>query len=239
MNTNGLLFVVLPYVAAAIAVIVSVLRWRRHPFTVSALSSQLLESRKLFWGSVPFHWGITFILLGHLAALLMPGGFELWNGEPIRLYILEATGLALALWAGFGLAVLIARRVTQARIRAVTSRMDLVVLALVGVQIVTGIWIAVGHRFGSFWGTSVFVPYIRSLIVFRPEPELVAALPIILKTHVVAFWVFLVLFPFTRLVHIITVPFGYLTRPWQRVIRLRREEWAYHPGAPKLSRKVR
>jgi len=239
MNADYLLFVVAPYVAATLAVVVGVLRRRRHPFTVSALSSQLLESRQLFWGSVPFHWGISLILVGHLAALVIPGGFELWNGEPIRLYILEATGLALALWAGFGLTVLVVRRLTQARIRAVTSRMDLVVLAVVAVQIVTGVWIAVGHRFGSFWGTSVFVPYIRSLILFRPEPELVSALPIILKTHVVTFWVFLALFPFTRLVHIVTVPFGYLTRPWQRVVRLRREEWAYHPGSPKPIRRVR
>ena len=156
MNVDDLLFVVAPYVAVTLAVVIGVLRWRRHPFTVSALSSQLLESRKLFWGSVPFHWGISLILVGHFAALVIPGGFELWNGEPIRLYILEATGLALALWAGFGLTVLIVRRLTQARIRAVTSRMDLIVLIVIAVQIVTGIWIAVGHRFGSFWGTSVF-----------------------------------------------------------------------------------
>jgi len=239
MNVDDLLFVVAPYVALTLAIVIGVLRWRRHPFTVSALSSQLLESRKLFWGSVPFHWGISLILVGHLAALVIPGGFELWNGEPIRLYILEATGLALALWAGFGLTVLIVRRLTQARIRAVTSRMDLIVLIVIAVQIVTGVWIAVGHRFGSFWGTSVFVPYIRSLFIFRPEPELVAALPIILKTHVISFWVFLALFPFTRLVHIVTVPLGYLTRPWQRVVRLQREEWVYHPGAPKVIRRVR
>ncbi len=238
-SADILLFVVAPYVALALAIVVGVLRRRRHPFTISALSSQLLESRKLFWGSVPFHWGISAILVGHLAALVFPRGIELWNGEPIRLYLLEVTGLALALWAGFGLAMLITRRITEARIRAVTSPMDLVVLGVIALQIVTGIWIAVGHRFGSFWGTSVFVPYIRSLLTFQPKPELVVALPIILKTHVITFWVFLVLFPFTRLVHIVTVPFGYLTRPWQRVVRLSREEWVYHPTAKRVLRRVR
>jgi nitrate reductase gamma subunit len=117
--------------------------------------------------------------------------------------------------------------------------MDLVVLAVIGVQLVTGIWIAVGHRFGSFWGTSVMVPYMRSLLVFQPEPELVAILPVVIKTHVVTFWVFLAVFPFTRLVHIVTVPFGYLIRPWQRVVRLERERWVCYPDAPEVIRRVR
>lgn len=230
---NQILFVVFPYVAITLAVVVSVIRWRRHPFSVSAVSSQLLESRKLFWGSVAFHWGITLVLLGHLAALLVPSGFELWNGAPLRLYLLEATGLALGLWALFGVSVLIYRRLTTSRVRAVTTPMDLVVLAVILVQVVTGVWIAVGYRWGSFWGTSVFVPYIRSLLTFQPRPELVEPLPFVLQLHAFAFFVFLALFPFTRLVHIVTVPLGYLTRPWQKVVRMKRTPYVYHPAADK------
>ena len=113
MNTDEILFVALPYAAFAVAVIVTIARWRRHPFTVSSVSSQLLESRKLYWGSISFHWGLSLILLGHLLALIVPRGFELWNGEPLRLYLLEITGLALGLWAGFGVAVLIWRRLSS------------------------------------------------------------------------------------------------------------------------------
>ncbi|MDH3518150.1 MAG: respiratory nitrate reductase subunit gamma, partial [Acidimicrobiia bacterium] len=188
---NQLLFVVFPYVAIALAIVVSVIRWRRHPFSVSALSSQLLESRKLFWGSVSFHWGISLVLVGHLAALLVPRGFELWNGEPARLYLLEATGLALGLWALFGVGVLIYRRISVRRVQAVTSPLDVAVLALILVQVVTGVWIALGYRWGSFWGTSVFVPYIWSLLTFQPQPELVAPLPFVLQLHAFSFFVFL------------------------------------------------
>ena len=172
MTANDLLFGVLPYVVVVLAVVVTVLRWRLHPFSVSSLSSQLLESRKLYWGSVPFHWGISLILVGHLAALIVPEGFELWNGDPARLYLLEITGLALAVWAGFGITVLLHRRLTNPRIRRVTRWTDLVVLAIIAAQIVTGMWIAVGYRWGSFWGTSVMVPYVRSLITLSPEPAL-------------------------------------------------------------------
>ena len=228
---NQLLFVVFPYVAIALAIVVSVIRWRRHPFSVSALSSQLLESRKLFWGSVSFHWGISLVLVGHLAALLVPRGFELWNGEPARLYLLEATGLALGLWALFGVGVLIYRRISVRRVQAVTSPLDVAVLALILVQVVTGVWIALGYRWGSFWGTSVFVPYIWSLLTFQPQPELVAPLPFVLQLHAFSFFVFLAVFPFSRLVHIVTLPLGYLTRPWQKVVRMRREPYVYQPDS--------
>ncbi|MCP4224093.1 MAG: respiratory nitrate reductase subunit gamma, partial [Actinomycetia bacterium] len=106
MSSNDLLFAVFPYVAVALAVIVTIVRWRQHPFSVSSLSSQLLESRRLYWGSVSFHWGLVLVLVGHLLALIVPQGFEIWNGAPLRLYLLEATGLALGLWAAFGLGIL-------------------------------------------------------------------------------------------------------------------------------------
>ncbi len=226
MTSNEFLFGVLPYVAATLAIVVTVARWKLHPFSVSSLSSQLLESRKLYWGSIPFHWGLSTILLGHLLALIVPSGFELWNGAPLRLYLLEITGLALGLWAGFGIVVLIARRVSDARIRKVTSPMDIVVLVVVAAQILTGVWIAAGYRWGSYWGTAVFVPYIRSLLSFQPDPSYVEPLPLVLKLHVLSFFVFLAVFPFSRLVHIITLPLQYFSRPWQKVVANR------HPPHP-------
>ena len=223
MNWNMLLFVVFPYVAIVIAIIGTIYRLVRRPFTVSSLSSQLLEGRKLFWGSVPFHWGLVLVLLAHFVALILPAGIEVWNRVPIRLYLLEITGLALALWALFGLGMLIYRRVGVSKIRAVTSRMDLVVLGLLVLQVITGILIATVYRFGSYWGTGVFVPYVQSLFVLQPRPELIAPLPFILQFHASLFFVFLVVFPFSRLVHIITLPLRYLTRPFQLVKWLRRD----------------
>ncbi len=231
MSLNDFLFVVVPYAVGVLAIVVTVLRWKLHEFTVSSLSSQLLESKQLYWGTLSFHWGLSLILLGHLTALIIPQGFELWNGAPLRLYLLEITGLALALWAGIGLVILIHRRLTNHRIRKVTTTMDLVVLATIATQIVTGIWIAIGYRWGSFWGTAVFVPYIRGLLIFQPDADMVSPLPLVLKVHVLAFFVFIGLFPFTRLVHIITLPLQYFFRPWQRVVAMRHTPSRnYKPG---------
>ncbi len=218
MNFNEFLFGIVPYVVATLAVVVTIVRWRSAPFTVSSLSSQLLESKKLYWGTISFHWGLSIILIGHLAALAVPSGFELWNGARLRLYLLESTGLALGLWAAFGVTVLIIRRTSSPRVRRVTTPMDTVVLVVIAIQILTGLWIALGYRWGSYWGTSVFVPYVRSLFRFQPEVAYVSALPLVLKLHVLSFFAFLAIFPFSRLVHIITLPLQYLFRPWQKVV---------------------
>jgi len=219
-----MLFVALPYAAVLIAIVVSVLRWKRAPFTVSAISSQLLESKKLFWGSIPFHWGIVLILTGHLFTLFLPSTVAWWGGVPLRLYALEITGLALALWALFGIVVLLYRRMTTARVKVVTTPMDFVVLLVLLVQVVTGIWVAVGLRFGALWATGVVVPYVWSLVKLNPQPELVQPFPLVLQIHIISFWVFLLIFPFTRLVHLITLPLPYLVRPWQRVVANREFE---------------
>ncbi len=219
-----MLFVVFPYAAFVVAVVVSVLRWRLAPFTVSSISSQLLESKKLFWGSIPFHWGIVTILIAHVFVLFLPSTVAWWNGVPLRLYAIEVTGLALGLWAGFGIIVLIYRRLTTAKIQVVTTPMDLVVLLVLLVQVVSGVWVAIALRFGALWAVGVVVPYMWSLITLSPQPELVSSFPFVLQLHILTFWVFLAIFPFTRLVHVITLPLPYLVRPWQRVIHVRDPE---------------
>ncbi len=223
MNWNALLFVVFPYVALALAVIGTFYRAVRRPFTLSSLSSQLLERKKLYWGSVPFHWGVVIILTGHLVALVIPQTFVVWNRVPARLAVLEITGFALGIWALVGVLVLGYRRLSEKRIRAVTSLMDGIVLTLVGLQVLTGVLTAVLHRFGSVWGVGVMVPYVRSLLSLQPRADLLAPMPFTVQTHVVLFFVFLSLFPFSRLAHIVTLPLGYLVRPWQIVVWVRRE----------------
>ncbi len=211
-------FVIFPYISLAMAIAVTIYRGIYRPFTVSSMSSQLLERKKLYWGSISFHYGVVLVLLGHLLALVLPRSLLLWNAIPIRLYLLELTGLALGIWALAGLCILLWRRVSEKRVRAITTPMDLVVLVLLLVSLITGVLIATLYRFGTFWFTVIFSPYLVSLFTFQPQLALVAPLPWVIKLHVVNFFVLLAVLPFSRLIHIITYPLGYLVRPWQIVI---------------------
>ncbi len=222
MNWNALLFEIFPYVALALAIGVTAYRWAYRPFSVSAQSSQLLERRLLFWGSIPFHWGISIILTGHLLAWLFPSAILGWNAAPLRLYLLEVTGFALGLWTLFGLLILLWRRIASAKVRATATAMDYVVLILLLISVATGIYTALFFRFGSSWFATTMSPYLTSIFTLQPKPELVADMPFAFKWHVFNFWLLLAVFPFSRLVHIITVPLGYVLRPWQIVIWVRR-----------------
>jgi nitrate reductase gamma subunit len=156
--------------------------------------------------------------LGHLLSLLLPKWLLLWHAVPIRLYLIELTGLALGVWALVGLTILLWRRLSEKRIWAVTTPMDLLVLVLVIVSTLTGVLTATLYRFGTSWFGVVFTPYLLSLFTLQPNISLVTPLPWIIKLHVINFFILLAVFPFSRLIHIITYPAGYLIRPWQIVI---------------------
>jgi nitrate reductase gamma subunit len=218
MNWNTILFVIFPYISLTLFITVSIYRSIYRPFTISSMSSQLLERKKLYWGSISFHYGVILVLLGHLLALLLPQSLRLWNNVPIRLYLLELTGLALGIWALVGLCVLLWRRLSERRILVVTSPMDVIVLIFLLVSMVTGVLVATLYRFGTFWFTAIFTPYLASLFTFQPNLGLIAPLPWLIKLHVINFFILLAVFPFSRLVHIFTYPVGYLIRPWQLVV---------------------
>jgi nitrate reductase gamma subunit len=220
--TDLVLFAAFPYTATVLAVVVGILRYRRARFTYSSLSSQFLESRMLFWGSVPWHYGIGVILLAHLGALVFPSGWASLIASPIRLWALEVTGLALALSALVGLVVLVVRRVTDGRARVVTSPADWVLLVVLVLQVGLGFWVALAYRWGSDWYLHTAVPWLVSLAVLAPEVRHVTALPWVVKAHMLGAFVLLAVFPFTRLVHVVALPLSYLWRPYQVVVWNRR-----------------
>lgn len=216
------LFGAFPYVAIMLAVFGGIYRYLSDRFSYSSFSSQFLENRALFWGSVPWHYGILIILLAHLLALLFPAQWAVLIAAPARLYALEVVGLALALLTSLGLVLLILRRLRDARILAVTSAMDWVLLGALLAQVVLGFWVALFYRWGSDWYLHTAVPWLISLGRLNPQMQYVTALPWVVKLHMLGGFVIIALFPFTRLVHVVTVPITYLWRPYQVVIWNRR-----------------
>ena len=226
---DAFFFVAIPYVAVVLAVFGGFYRFYARPFTYSSLSSQFLENRRLFWGSVSWHYGITLILLAHLFAGLFPGAAAYLLGGRIRLMVLEFTGMALALYAIFGILVLIIRRLpTDSLVGSVTSLMDGVLLAFLLTQVATGFSIALFDRWGSQWYLKTAVPWFWSLVRLHPDFSTVASLPPFVKFHFVFGFVVILLFPFSRLVHIVKFPVYYLWRPYQVVIWNRRPRGTTH-----------
>jgi len=218
MTLDQMLFGVLPYIALIVALVGTFWRYFGDRFSYSSLSSQFLENRQLFWGSVPWHYGILVILTGHLIGFLIPRSVLAWNGVPWRLYVLEISALAFGFLTLWGLFMLIVRRFSSARLRVVTSPMDVVLLLVLLIQIYAGLWTAIFHRWGSSWYAGFAVPYLWSIFTLSPDISLVSNLPFAVQTHIVGAYVMIALLPFTRLVHLLSFPYAYLWRPYQVVI---------------------
>ncbi len=220
--SDVILFAVFPYVALVLAIGGGIYRYRHDRYSYSSLSSQLLENRLLFWGSVPWHYGIITILLAHLVAFLVPGVWAHLIAKPVTLYTLEVIGFALALAALTGLCVLIVRRLTQPRILAVTTVMDWVLLAVLLLQVALGFWVSLVFRWGADWYVHTAVPWLFSLLMLNPQTQYVSSLPWVVKLHMINGFLVIALFPFSRLVHLVAFPIRYLWRPYQLLIRNRK-----------------
>ncbi len=212
------LFGALPYVALVVFFVVTIQRYRQRKFTYSSLSSQFLENRHHFFGSVPFHYGILVVLAVHALAFVAPGWVLAWNASPVRLWIGEVAVLAFAALTLVGLVNIVVRRVTHRLARRVTTAGDWIVYALLLVQLASGIWIAAFHGWGSSWFATSVAPWLWSLVKLAPDVSFVAPLPWIVKLHFVNAFLLIGFFPFTRLVHVLVVPNPYLWRKEQVAI---------------------
>ena len=215
---NNFLFIGLPYAAIAVFLAGAIYRYRATGFKYSSLSSQFLEGRGIYIFAVLFHWGILIVFLGHLIAFLLPDAILTWHSSAVRLISAEIVIFTFGLGLLIGLAGLFIRRITHPRLRVVTSRMDIVIELVLLAQIVFGLWIALGYRWGYYWFASDTSPYLWSILKLSPQIDAISALPAVIKTHIVGAFIIIGIFPFTRLVHFLVAPFHYTWRSYQQVI---------------------
>ncbi len=232
-------FSAFPYVAIITFLVGSIYRYQQKGFKVTSLSAQFLEGKQGFWGTVPFHFGILMVFLGHLVAFLFTKSVLSWNSDPVRLIAHEGVGFTFAVALLVGLVALIVRRLTHPRLKVVTTRMDLFVEFVLLAQVILGCWIALGYRWGTSWFAADLSPYLWSILKLNPQPEAVVAMPLVIKAHIIGAFSILLIFPFTRLIHILVAPFHYIWRPYQVVIwnwdkrRIRKASTAWSDARPK------
>jgi nitrate reductase gamma subunit len=220
MNARALdqfLFIALPYVCLFTFLLMTIYRYRQQSFSYSSLSSQFLENNQHFWAVVPFHYGILAVTAGHLIAFLIPRSILAWNSHTLRLYVLEISALVCGLLTLIGLISIIARRGTTTRIRKVTTVTDWILFAMLLIQTLSGVAIALLHPVGIVLvrDKSVAVPVVHFKL--NPDVSFVTAMPHLVKLHIVLAFLTIGFFPFTRLVHLLVVPNPYLWRKTQVV----------------------
>jgi nitrate reductase gamma subunit len=211
------LWIVLPYLCLTVFVVGHVWRYRRDQLTWTARSTQLLEQRLLRVGSLLFHFGVLAVIGGHVLGILVPAGVTAAVGIHEHAYhviALVAGGLAgVAMTLGF--AILVYRRVAVARVRATTTRSDLVMYPLLAIGLGTGMIATLGANVVDTYEYRETVgPWFRGIFLFRPHTEEMAEAPFLFQLHVTSVWLLYAVWPFSRLVHVWSIPLTYLRRSW-------------------------
>lgn len=218
-----MLFVVFPYVALAIGIVGTIYRYLTNQYSFTTLSSQFLENELQFWSSTLWHYGILPTTFIHLAGFIIPSVMNALHGTPELLYLSELAGKVLGIMALVGAGIMIVRRLTFSKIRAVTSTADWIVLFLLFIQVFFGLVLAFSYRWGATWFIHTATPWMNSLAFFNPAPQYVTALPLAHKVHFLTGFLLFAVMPFSRLVHIAAFPFSYMWRRFQLVIWTRRK----------------
>ena len=220
---NTLLFGYYPYVAMSVFIIGSIARYDRDQYTWRTGSSQLLRAKELRLGSNLFHIGILLLFVGHFVGLLTPPA--IYHGLGLstsakQILAVVAGGIFGGICAK-GIYILIRRRLTDARIRATSSRMDIFILLLIGVQLALGLLtlpISIYHSDGA--NMILLSEWAQRIVTFRSgAADQIEDIGIIFKLHLFLGMTIFLVFPFSRLVHVWSVPLGYISRPYQVVRR--------------------
>ncbi len=208
---NTLAFMVFPYVALTIFVVGHAYRYATDFYRWNAKSSQMLESETLAYGTTLFHWGILLTLAGHAGGMLIPQRYYDAVGISGRTHteIAYYSGLAVGTLTVLGLTIMILRRIMYGRVRARTEPNDFV--AILFLFLVSGIGLY-NVLFGHYYVLDTVAPWIRSILIFKPEPELMMPVPPSYKLHILTAFALFAYSPFSRLVHIWSVPVSYLYR---------------------------
>lgn len=222
---NMTLFGWYPYLCLTTFLLGSLLRFDREQYSWKSGSSQLLRKGQLRWGSNLFHVGILTIFAGHFVGLLTP--IEIFDQLGISHGFKQKLAIVVGGLAGvvcfIGITLLAHRRLFDARIRATSSVGDIAILLLLWLQLTLGlctIFVSLGHLDGH--EMVKFMAWAQGIATLQPAAAAhVADVHPIFKAHLLLGLTLLLLFPFTRLVHIWSAPIWYLGRPGYQIVRRR------------------
>jgi len=221
---NQFFFGIYPYIAITVFFLGSLLRYDRDQYTWKASSSQMLSKKDMRLGSNLFHIGIIMLFFGHLMGLLTPHwAYHFMISAGTKQLLAMTAGGIFGITCLIGMILLIRRRMLDARIKATSQPTDLPILLILFAQLVLGLLtipFSAQHMDGS--SMLALASWAQHLVTFQGDAAgFVVGEAFIFKIHLVLGLTIFLVFPFTRLVHVWSVPIQYLTRSGYQIVRKR------------------
>ena len=222
---NQLAFGWFPYLAITVLVVGSIFRFDKAQYTWRSQSSQFLRRKQMMLGSNLFHMGVLILLGGHFVGLLTPinvfDAIGIEHGFKQRAALI--VGGAAGIMAWIGATLLLHRRLFDARIRRSSHWTDIAVLLLLWAQLSLGLattyW-TIQHLNGE--EMLLFMGWANGLLTFNPNAaDLIVDAALVYKLHIILGLTLFLVTPFSRLVHIWSIPLFFLIRPGYQLVRTR------------------
>ena len=217
-------FGIYPYIALTVMVIATILRYDRDQYTWKASSSQLLRSKGMRLGNNLFHVGIILLFFGHLVGLLMPESiYHVFMTAGQKQLMAMVMGGIFGTICFIGMTILLHRRLFDERIRATSNKSDIAILLILYVQLIMGL-ITIPFSAQHMDGSSMvaLANWAQHVVTFRSgAADFIVDEAFIFKAHLVLGMTIFLMFPFTRLVHVLSAPVKYLVRSGYQIVRKR------------------
>ena len=221
------LFGVYPYIALTIAIIGTWVRFDLSQYSWKSGSSQMLRTKNMRLASNLFHVGIIVVLLGHLFGMLTPHFlYDRFISAGHKQILAVVVGGIAGVFCWFGLVMLMWRRFTDDRISNTSSFSDKLVLVLLFIQLNLGlisIFTSVKHLDG--YTMMNLAGWAQDITILRPwqAAARIEQTDLIYQLHMALGITLIAIFPFTRLIHIISAPIWYFGRRYQ-IVREKRSQ---------------
>lgn len=215
---NQFLWVIFPYLCLAIFVIGHIARYKFDQFSWTAKSSEFIEKKQLKWGSLMFHLGVIPVFFGHVVGLLVPASWLEAVGVSDHLYHIGAVyiGSIFGIITLIGMFLLTARRITKHNVRRLSSASDIFVNLLLLLIVFVGCYatLVTNVTTPEFDYRQTISIWFRGLFMLSPDASLMTQVPLAFKLHVLLGFTIMACWPFTRLVHVWSVPLSYANRSY-------------------------
>ena len=223
-NLNWLqifLFGVYPYIALTIAIIGTWVRFDLSQYSWKSGSTQMLRTKNMRVASNLFHVGIIVVLLGHLFGMLTPHFlYESFISAGRKQIVAVVVGGIAGVFCWIGLVMLMWRRFMDDRISNTSSFSDKLVLVLLFIQLNLGL-ISIFTSMKHLDGLTMMnlAGWAQDITVLRPwqAAARIEQTDLIYQLHMALGITLIAIFPFTRLIHIISAPIWYFGRRYQIV----------------------